>query len=209
MTETTLAGLAERLQSLYARIERERMADVPILNPAIGIHAIGFQRWQQGYLGVMVTPWFMNLMLLPGEGENWDELPVLSQSTHVFPSGRYEFTVGHEADLGKYQMCSLFSPMFEFADDAAAVETAGAVIAALMVEENRDAGDISMSEMGEIWRGERPHPGDDELSADEINIDQTESGESEAVGGLGERLEKSMSRRQLLRASLLQEDSER
>ncbi len=56
MTDTTLTDLAERLQSLYARIERERMADVPILNPRIGIHAIGFQRWEQSYLGVMVTP---------------------------------------------------------------------------------------------------------------------------------------------------------
>ena len=209
MTDTTLADLAERLQSLYARIERERMADMPILNPAIGIHAIGFQRWQQGYLGVMVTPWFMNLMLLPGDDENWDELPVLSQSTHVFPSGRYQFTVGQEDELGKYQMCSLFSPMFEFADDAAAVETARAVIGALMAEENRDAGDISMNEMASIWRGEPAPRGDDELSADEINIDRTEVDESEAAGGLGERLEKPISRRDLLRASLLQEDDGR
>ena len=204
MTDSVLVDLTDRLQALYARIERERMTDVPMLNPAIGIHAIGFRRWQQSYLGVMVTPWFMNLLLLPGKDENWDEMPVLSRSTHVFPSGRYEFTVGHEAELGRYQMCSLFSPMFEFADDAAAVETAHAVIAALMAEENRDAGDISMNEMAEIWRGERPRPAQvvAETAVEDAN-------RTPVAGGLGERLEQPISRRRLLRASLLQEDGER
>ena len=35
---------------------RERMHDVPILNPALNVEAVDFQRWQRHWLGVLVTP---------------------------------------------------------------------------------------------------------------------------------------------------------
>ena len=41
------------------------MAGVPMLNPALRVQAVGFRHWQSHWLGVLVTPWFMNLMLLP------------------------------------------------------------------------------------------------------------------------------------------------
>ena len=204
MNDPALQALPEKLERAFARIARERMADVPILNQAIGIHAIGFRRWQQGFLGVMVTPWFMNLMLLPGEDESWDELPELSQSTQLFPSGRYEFTLGHEHGLGRYRMCSLFSPMFEFADDAAAVATAQAVMTELMADRNLDAGDISSAEIAGIWRGEGPPADDAEAGA----VAAAGAADPAGPAGLSERLEQPISRRQLLRATLLQDDAQ-
>ena len=51
------------------RIQRERMADIPLLNPALEVQAVGFSVWEAYCLGVLITPWFMNLMLLPLAGD--------------------------------------------------------------------------------------------------------------------------------------------
>jgi [NiFe] hydrogenase assembly HybE family chaperone len=111
------------------------MADVPILNEAIGVEAVGFREIDEGLLGVLVTPWFMNLMLLPIEAAAWEGQRAGEKTLHTLPAGCYEFIAGHEEGVGDYRMCSLFSPMFEFADHAAAVETAAAVMDGIMSSE--------------------------------------------------------------------------
>ncbi len=129
--------VAARLEKTYARIQKERMRDMPLLNRKLRVEAVGFRDWgAHSAIGVLVTPWFMNLMLVSTEREAWGDLPVGGKVQHPFPSGRYEFIVGEEARIGRYQMCSLFSPMFEFEDQAAAVATADAVMSALLDEGN-------------------------------------------------------------------------
>ena len=74
------------------------------------------------------------MMLLPmteEQGHAWRSLALGSSVPHTFPAGRFEFLLGEEDALGRYQMCSLFSPMFDFADAEAAMATAEAVMAAL------------------------------------------------------------------------------
>ena len=114
-------------------IERERMADVPILNASLAVEAVGFREWENQCLGVLVTPWFMNLMLLPLDvDEQTGEQHSGDTSTVSFPAAEFEFIYGEEAGIGGYRMCSLFSPVFEFEDHAAAVATAKSVLEQLM-----------------------------------------------------------------------------
>lgn len=124
--------LVDGLESVFRRIHRERMTGLPVLNPALDVEAVGFCAWDEYCLGVLVTPWFMNLMLLPGEGDTWQDISAGSVQVHHFPSGDYEFIVGEEAGVGRYQLCSLFSPMFEFSGQAEAVATAQAALDALL-----------------------------------------------------------------------------
>ncbi len=124
--------VARRLEQVFSTIERERMSDVPILNRELSVQAVGFCEWQDGWLGVLITPWFMNLMLLPSADETPQHGHPGEKVLHTLPSGDYEFIVGEEDGIGRYQMCSLFSPVFEFEDHAAAVATAEAVMAALL-----------------------------------------------------------------------------
>ena len=58
------------LEAAFARIEREQMAGVPILNPALRVQAVDFTRWQGQWLGALVTPWFLNLVLVGVEPES-------------------------------------------------------------------------------------------------------------------------------------------
>lgn len=118
------------LQATFEHIAATRMAGVPILNPALRVEAVGFQPWQQGWLGVLITPWFMNLMFLPPAGQ--PRIATGKRLHFALPSGDYEFLAGEEDRLGPYLASSLFSPMHEFAhpDDARAV--AEAVMAEVM-----------------------------------------------------------------------------
>ncbi len=192
------------LETVFERIYRERMHDVPITNDKIGVHAIGMQRWENTYLCVLVTPWFMNLMLLPDEKTDWDDLQETSSVRHTFPSGRYEFLVGYEPDIGKYQMCSLFSPMFEFSDDDAAVETASVAINELMNVENVEETDIDSQQIANIWNGVEPHP-DKVANADTDNT-QHKATSKKPRRSLKEKMEQPISRRQLLRGAVSEEE---
>jgi len=120
---------AATLERRYRRILAERMADLPFLNPHLSVRAIGFQPWNGDLLGVMLTPWFMNLMLLPGP-QGWSGRTAGQQLLQSFPSGDYRFTVGAEPDIGVYQMCSLFSPALQFPDQ----ETAEAVARQILLD---------------------------------------------------------------------------
>lgn len=110
------------------------MHDVPILNPNIRVEAVGTRRWNDAWLCVLVTPWSINLLLLPADGdaaERWDALGAGGKVIHRFPAGRFEFIAGDEDGIGRYQMCSLFSPVLEFDGHDVAAMTAEASLDAL------------------------------------------------------------------------------
>jgi len=108
-----------RLNAAFLDVSR-RMAGLGFLNPALQVEAVAFEPWQGHWLGVMVTPWFMNLVLLPRERESWQPLAVGAKRKLRFPAGVYEFIGADDAVVGEHQTCSLFSPMLEFEDQAAA-----------------------------------------------------------------------------------------
>jgi [NiFe] hydrogenase assembly HybE family chaperone len=122
---------AARLEAAYRAIAAERMRGLPVVNEALAVEAVGFAPWDAHWLGVLVTPWCMNLVLLPRERSKWPAARPGDKIAHRFPAGVYDFVAGREDTVGEYQACSLFSPMFEFADHAAARLTAQAALTAL------------------------------------------------------------------------------
>lgn len=122
------ADPSARLEAAYTRIWNTRMAGLPFLNPKLRVEAVGFRPWQGEWLGALVTPWFVNLVLLPGEGP-WTSLPVGGERIVALPAGRFRFIAGHDEELGEHHACSLFSPAQEFGEH----ETARAVAEASLV----------------------------------------------------------------------------
>ena len=133
---------ASALERRFNAILLHKMRDVPMVNPALRVQAVGFRPWAEHWLGVLVTPWFMNLLLLPRNEDAWQPVPERESRHFVFPAGVFEFIGTQDAELGNYLACSLFSPMFEFADHAAAQATAEAALAALFDAGNRPASDV-------------------------------------------------------------------
>ena len=120
------------LVGLFVTIWHERMQAVPLLNPALSVEAAGFRPWQGHWLGVLITPWFMNLVLLPDDRQRWVALAPGERRRVRFPAGEFVFQAADEAPVGAYQFCTLFAPMGGFADQSAARLTAHAALDGLM-----------------------------------------------------------------------------
>jgi len=129
-----------RLAEAYTHIWHTRMAGVPILNPKLAVEAVDFRPWQGQWLGALVTPWSLNLVLLPGEG-TWTTLRAGAERFVAFPAGRFRFIAAHDPAFGECHSCSLFSPVLEFADHAAACLTARAALAGLFDAAHAPAAD--------------------------------------------------------------------
>lgn len=123
---------APLLERIFRDIHLTRMQGLPVLNDALDVEAVGFRPWCGHWLGVLITPWFMNVMLLPGPQAPWPDVPAGGKRDWQLPSGMYSFIVGRETRLGDYHMCSLFSPVFELPDPATARLTALAALEALL-----------------------------------------------------------------------------
>lgn len=130
-------GLTNRLVADFREIWHAKMRDVPLVNKMLSVEAIGFQKVDGCAIGVLISPWFMNLIVLPSEEEDWSNLVPGTKEIIDFPSGEYEFLHNVREITGGYKACSLFSPMTEFKTHAAAVAVAEAVMVALFDEDNR------------------------------------------------------------------------
>lgn len=123
----------QQLVAVHADIARTRMAGLPVMHPGLQVQAVGFGQVGEAILGVLITPWFMNLIWRDGERVPAAVLPVGQSRERALAAGqRMAFIGAWDDQLGAYEGCSLISPMFQFADQAAAEATAQAVMAQLM-----------------------------------------------------------------------------
>ena len=128
----TTGNPAAAVEAAFRRVWRERMADMPILNPALSVEAVDFALHDEHWLGVLVTPWSMSLMLLPGRREDWPGAPEGQRRMLRYPAGELAFLGGNEAEIGEYLACSLFTSMEQFPDQETARLTARASRLALL-----------------------------------------------------------------------------
>ncbi|MEY2653228.1 MAG: putative HupJ protein [Pseudomonadota bacterium] len=128
-----LQARVELLQARFRAIATGPMRGLPLNHPSLPVEAIGFERdladpdWS---LGVLLTPWCMNLVRLPLR----DDLPTLAvgrSASRPCGDGEVAFIGAHDDVLGGHETCSLFSPMQAFADARAARDTAREVLALL------------------------------------------------------------------------------
>lgn len=197
VSSTCVAGFATdpgpQLAKAFRVVHQTRMHDVPLLNTAIDVEPVGFTPWDAHWLGCLVTPWFMNLILLPRVAEHWVPLRAGEKHTYIFPAGAFEFIGGREEAIGEYHACSLFSPMFEFADHATARQTALECLRALFDTENVEHADVSLP------AASAPLP---QAASEAAEHEAGESAPAPAVG-LAARLDRPLSKREFLRGEFL------
>lgn len=166
-----------RLEACFREIHARRMEGIPILNEALEVRVVGTVSWRGYWLCVLITPWSMNIVLLPHVVAS--EIAAIGEKRLFgFPAGPFEFILGEEAALGPFWMCSLFSPVFEFADMDSAVAAAEAALAELLNGEEEEAG--LDRDMQRIWQGELP-----ETAAKVATVDQAEDKDVEALVAVG------------------------
>lgn len=131
LAQPTAAQLAARIEAHYRAVAAGPMADVPLCNPQLSVRVAGLVEWDGVRVAVLVMPWAINLLILPGTAP-WQPAESLAKTRWRFPSGDYEFVYGADVGFGPYQVCSLFSPALEFDSMEAACDTASAALTALL-----------------------------------------------------------------------------
>jgi [NiFe] hydrogenase assembly HybE family chaperone len=129
------------------RLAAKRMQGLAFVNPALDVEAVAFAPWQGHWLGVLVTPWFMNLILAPRDTVAWTPLDPGAKRSYVFPAGTYDFIGACDDIAGAYQMCSLFSPLLHFDDQETARLVAGLAREALFDAANAERADMPVGNL--------------------------------------------------------------
>ncbi len=200
MSEPTVAS--QRVQRVFSRIHEEQMAGIPVLNAALKVQTLGFQEYQGRVIGILITPWLMNLVMLPGEDDDWSDLDLGKKQRHRFPSGSYRFMVNEIDGMGKCQCHSLYSPMHEFVDQDHARAAAESFLDTLMVAPTEPPKEIVDEELlGRILRGEE----ESEVELDGFVPIEVSGGEKLVSKASSPecRVKSKLSRRELLRADFL------
>jgi [NiFe] hydrogenase assembly HybE family chaperone len=110
-----------QLTARFDDIHEQRMQGLPFINRTLDVEAVGFCSWKTFELGVLITPWFMNLILLP---ESDTDIGQGHKINAQFPSGDVEFTTARDEELGLYLSAVLFSSVMSFASQDTARDIA-------------------------------------------------------------------------------------
>ena len=124
MTKTSLRVWSQSperfFESGFAQIAQTRMKGLPINNPRLQVRAFGFERFGNDWMGCVITPWSILVVLACGNRFTWQSVPTTQVRLVNLPSGDYEFMGVNDPILGEYQMCSLMSPVTNFPDQRTA-----------------------------------------------------------------------------------------
>ena len=126
---------SEIVHTHFREVWETAMHDMPFVNPALPVETLGFQKLDGDWVGVVITPWFINLFLLPGGGSLWADWPSGEQRSVVLPVGAMDFIAdnpGAGTALAAYQYCPLVTPVQSVADQAAARAIATAAMATVL-----------------------------------------------------------------------------
>jgi len=129
----------ENLAQVHRRIATERMKGLPIYNDRLEVESVGFREVEGRLLGILISPWFVNLVLLPGEDDDWSDVRVGSGAVWRFPAGEYEFHAGDLEGVGPHYTAALFSTVADFPDQATARAVAEGVMERLLTEDRSRA----------------------------------------------------------------------
>ena len=131
------AQAARQLEDCFTKIWKENMVGIQILNNDLVVEAVEFQHWNGRVIGMMVTPWFINLIMLPKEGENWKIDKLGEREKFTFPQKECPVMINEIEEFGYCKTYSLYSPVNDFPNPEAARIAAAIFLRDLLDESKR------------------------------------------------------------------------
>lgn len=147
-----------RMDALAAafRSAEERMRGLPVHNPALVVEIVEMRSWRNHYIGILITPWCMNLVVLPQDRAAIGNPAAGTKRDIELPCGMCTFLAGDVSFTEPHWACSLFSPVLEFTDQAMARAIAGQVMSDVLSPPERgpeEAGGRQAVTRRELLRG--------------------------------------------------------
>lgn len=116
MSEMTqaISGFADNpsdlLEAAFGQVAAGEMQALPFYQHQLPVRAVGFTRHEEQWVGVMLTPWLLSLMILPGPEQEWPARRLGERIGVALPCGNATFVVSELEGVGQYLSCSLQSP---------------------------------------------------------------------------------------------------
>ncbi|WP_413285350.1 [NiFe]-hydrogenase assembly chaperone HybE [Vibrio sp. MA40-2] len=114
----------DTLESVFEHINTHQMADLPFNNKKLTVKAVGFSLYENDWLGVLLTPWMLSILLIPGPNRVWQAQTVGNKVGLCLPAGNFSFTYGSHKQLGTYLACSVMSPLQNITSQVSALQLA-------------------------------------------------------------------------------------
>lgn len=128
MAEDTTSRMND-LAAVYGAAE-ERMRGLPVHNPALEVEIVEVRPWNGYFIGILITPWCMNLILLPrGRAECRRARAPLEIE---LPGGTCTCLAGACEIAEPHWLCSLISPVQYIVNQSVARAIAERVMADLL-----------------------------------------------------------------------------
>ncbi|EMH4752901.1 TPA: hydrogenase-2 assembly chaperone [Yersinia enterocolitica] len=102
---------AALLEQVFGQVVADEMRGLPFYRDHIPLRACGFQLFEQQWIGALLTPWMLSLVVLPGPQQSWQRRAVGERLMLALPCGTIGFTVSEIAGCGQYLSRSLMSPL--------------------------------------------------------------------------------------------------
>lgn len=114
----------DTLEEVFQSIHQNQMQSLPFVNENLSVKAVDFALYEGDWLGVLLTPWMLSIVLIAGPNRIWNRYTVGDKLGLRLPSGDYSFTYGYHEQLGNYFASSIMSPLQDMKDQQTAVQLA-------------------------------------------------------------------------------------
>ncbi|AJJ64199.1 hydrogenase-2 assembly chaperone [Yersinia aldovae] len=102
---------AALLEQVFGQVAADEMRGLPFYRDHIALRACGFQLFEQQWIGALLTPWMLSLVVLPGPQQSWQRRAVGERLMLALPCGSIGFIVSEITGCGQYLSRSLMSPL--------------------------------------------------------------------------------------------------
>lgn len=137
------------IEAHYRQLWETRRHAMPGANAALCVEAFGFQRLDGDWLGVVIAPWSLDLVLMSGGGQWWGDIPNGERRYLNLPCGTLQFLASDDPGLGPYQHCPLIETVTGLPDMRAARYVAADAIRTVFPVPGRSPEVESQGELGD------------------------------------------------------------
>ncbi|MDU8924988.1 hydrogenase-2 assembly chaperone [Pasteurellaceae bacterium LIM206] len=103
---------------------KANMRDLPFYRQEVPCFCPKFILFENQWIGTVVTPWMLSLLVLPGPDQVWDWRKLGDKIAVRLPYKTFMFTVSSLANIPQYLSCSLISPLKKQLTETQAVQLA-------------------------------------------------------------------------------------
>ncbi|WP_455205978.1 [NiFe]-hydrogenase assembly chaperone HybE [Kaarinaea lacus] len=138
-----------QLEQRFKQIGNERLVGLPIYNDSLVVEAIEFQPCGDDSIGALVTPWFINIMLMPKSDNSWQARSLGERINYELPGGEQEFMLGEDEVVGRYLFRTVASPTHCYHSQEAARSAAQKSLQTLLAVDESQAHEAAADNQSE------------------------------------------------------------